>query len=83
MDALLGFEVEREHVAEWSCRTQRATAASHLHFRLLICKSRLADPPQIVSPHPCSLNPLKFMMPTLKELHKRAAGSFSPEVLVL
>lgn len=83
MDAVLGLQMKREHVAEWWCRTQHATAASHLHFRLLISKSRLVEPPQIVSPHPCSLNPLKFMMPTLKELHKHAARSFSPEVLVL
>lgn len=64
MDAVLGLQTKREHVAEWCCRTQHATAASHLHFRLLISKSRLVEPPQIVSPHPCSLNPLKFMMPT-------------------
>lgn len=82
MDAVLGLEMKREHVAERCCRPQHATAASHLHFRLLISKSGLAEPPQIVSPQPCSLNPLKFMMPR-QELHKHAAGSFSPEVLVL
>lgn len=40
MDALPGLEVKGEHVAEWCCRMQHATAASHLHFRLVICKSR-------------------------------------------
>lgn len=39
------------------------------------------EPPQIVSPHPCSLKPSEFMMPTLKELHKHAAWPFSPEGL--
>lgn len=83
MDALLGSEVKREQSDEWCCQTQQATAASHLHFRLFISKSRLVEPPQIVFPHPCSLKLLEFMMPILKELHKHAAWPFSPEGLVL